>query len=93
MVRQDLLKKIPQNSRSFIFMFKKVKLALKKKGWDRNKSEGEFTISFNSIHFNYNHVALELVKKTYKNLGWELRLVSYSTFENDYSYSFRLLKL
>lgn len=86
---------LPANTRKFVFFYKKIRSLFKRKGWRKDSKEPTFSITFSTINFGYDHVALELVQKSYRLIGWKLVMMSYKTKANHegYEFSFDLNKL
>ena len=94
MANQSPLNKISADSRSFLFFFKKIKIALRGKGWGRFVDTDFFAIKFYTRNFSFNYTALKEVKKMYKMLGWDLKLMSYAAEpEAGFKYEFEVTKL
>lgn len=86
---------LPTTTRKFVFFYKKIRSLFKRKGWSKDSKEPTFSITFSTINFGYDYVALGLVQKTYRLIGWKLVIMSYKTKENHdgYEFSFDLHKL
>lgn len=93
-MNQSALNKIPVDSRAFLYFFKKIKLSLKRKGWNKNANENCFSVKFYTRNFGFNFNALKEVKKIYGLLGWNLKLTYYGVTEDQtgFDYEFNLIK-
>lgn len=94
MANGALFKRLPHDRLVFYIYFKKIQQKLKERNWSRNANEPIDSIEFTTLS-QYNYDAYALLQKTFKRIGWDLKMLRFAKNEqtSDYEYKFSLTKL
>lgn len=78
MLTKELLTKLPKTSRTFLYYYGKIKYHLREYQWDRFLiPKATYVVKFKTQSITYDWDAVQLVKKMYKRLGWEIECTQY----------------